>query len=256
MTPSTLLAYDAVLRFYHYETVLTPKAFQTALSALERAVELDPEYGLAWSMLGHLHADNYALGFCEIEAPLEKALMFAKKGVMLAPENQFAQDALSLVYFHRGDKEQFLKHVHKTISLNPNAPYIVGVAGWHLALYGEWECGLYLLNKGIKLNPLHPTWFNLVPYMDYYRRGDYKNALAEAMNFNFPTLYLDPMMRAAALGQMGKKSEARRALRELIRLVPDFIEQGRHLLSRYVKADSLIDQIFEGLLKAGSDNLT
>jgi TolB-like protein len=135
-TPATLMTYDAVLRFYHYETVLTPEAFVTALSALERAIELDPGYGLAWSMLGHLHADNFALGFCEIEAPLEKALEFAKKGLMIAPENQFAHDALSMVYFHRGDKDQFLKHVHETISLNPNAPYIVGVAGWHLALGG------------------------------------------------------------------------------------------------------------------------
>ena len=101
--PADLKAYDAILRFYHYETELTPEAFKKALAALEQATEIDPEYGLAWAMLGHLHADNYALGFCEIEAPLEKALTFAQKGVALAPENQFVRDALSLVYFHRGD---------------------------------------------------------------------------------------------------------------------------------------------------------
>ena len=60
-------------------------------------------------MLGHLHADNYALEFCKIEAPLEKAMYFAQKGVALDPENQFALDALTLVYFHRNDKELFLK---------------------------------------------------------------------------------------------------------------------------------------------------
>ena len=106
-SPADLKAYDAVLRFYHYETELTPEAFEKALAALEQAIEIDPEYGLAWAMLGHIHADNYALGFCEIEAPLEKALTFAQKGVALAPDNQFARDALTLVYFHRGDKELF-----------------------------------------------------------------------------------------------------------------------------------------------------
>jgi len=99
-------------------------------------------------MLGHLHADNYALGFCEIETTLEKALRFAQKGVALAPENQFARDALTLVHFHRGDKDLFLKHAEETISLNPNSPYIVGVAGWHMALYGEWDRGLTLLKRG------------------------------------------------------------------------------------------------------------
>jgi len=249
--PADLKAYDAILRFYHYETKLTPRAFEKALAALEQAIEIDPEYGLAWAMLGHLHADNYALGFCEIEAPLEKALTFARKGVALAPENQFARDALSLVYFHRGDKVFFLKHVEETIALNPNSPYVVGVAGWHMMLYGEWDRGLTLLKNGMKLNPYHPSWFHLAPYMDYYRRGEYENALAEALKFNFPELYLDPMMRAATLGQLGRQNEAKTAVGQLLKLAPDFATHGRTLISRYVKVDALIDKLIEGLRKAG-----
>jgi adenylate cyclase len=249
--PADLNAYDAILRFYRYETELTPEAFEKALSALERAVQIDPGYGLAWAMLGHLHADNYALEFCEIEAPLEKAMAFAQKGVALAPENQFTQDALSLVHFHRGDKALFMKHVEQTIALNPNSPYIVGVAGWHMMLYGEWDRGLTLLKKGMKLNPYHPSWFHLAPYMDYYRLGDYENAFAEALKFNYPELHLDPMMRAAALGQMGKHNNAKIAVEQLLKLRPDFSAHGRWLISRYVKVDALIDSIIEGLRKAG-----
>jgi adenylate cyclase len=249
--PVDLMAYDGILRFYHYETVLTPEAFQEALEALERAIGLDPEYGLACAMLGHLYADNYALGFSEIEAPLEKAMTFAQKGVALAPENQFVQDALSLVHFHRGDKELFLKHVEKTIALNPNSPYVVGVAGWHMALCGEWERGLTLLEKGMKLNPYHPGWFHLAPYMNDYRRGEYEDAFAEALKFNYPELFWDPVIRAAALGQMGRETEARAVVDELLNLVPDFATRGRRLISRYVKIDDLVDKIIEGLQKAG-----
>ena len=196
--PADLKAYDAVLRFYHYEIVMTPEAFEEAMEALERAIEIDPEYGLAWAMLGHLHADNHALGFCEIEAPLEKAMTYAQKGAALAPENQFAQDALSLVYFHRGDKELFLKQVEQTLALNPNSPYFVGVAGWHTMLLGEWERGLALMEKGMKLNPYHPSWFHLATFMDYYHREEYENAFTEALKFNCPELFWDPLMRAAA----------------------------------------------------------
>jgi adenylate cyclase len=249
--PADLRAYDAILRFYHYETELTPEAFKKALAALEQAIEIDPEYGLAWAMLGHLHADNYALGFCEIEAPLEKALTFAQKGVALAPENQFTRDALSLIYFHRDDKELFLQHVEQTIALNPNSPYIVGVAGWHMALYGEWDRGLKLLKKGIKLNPYHPSWFHLAPFMDYYRRGEYENALAEALKFAYPELFWDPVMRAATLGQLGRQNEAKTAVSQLLKLESDFATRGRRLISRYVKVDALIDRIIEGLRKAG-----
>jgi adenylate cyclase len=249
--PADLKAYDAVLRFYHYESKLTPGAFKNALGALEQAIEIDPEYGMAWAMLGHLHADNYAMGFSEIDAPLEKALICAQKGAALAPKNQFVRDALTLVYFHRGDKEIFLQQVAETIALNPNSPYIVGVAGWHMMLYGEWDRGLALLKKGMKLNPYYPTWFHLAPYMDYYRRDEYENALAEALKFNFPELYLDPVMRAAALGQLGRRDEAKNAASQLLMMVPDFASRGRAMIGRYVKVDSLADKVIEGLRKAG-----
>ena len=243
------------MRFYHYETVLTPEAFNQALAALKQATEIDPGYGLAWAMLGHLHADNHALGFCEIDATLEKALTFAQKGVALEPENQFAQDALTLVHFHRGDKASFLKHVHKTIALNPNAPYIIGVAGWHMALFGEWDRGLVLLKKGMKLNPYYPTWFHLAPFMNYYRRGEYEKAYVEAQKFNFPELFWDPLMRSVALEQIGRDGEAKSALAELLILEPDFAVKGRKLIGGYVKVDDLIDKIIEGLQKAGLGDL-
>jgi adenylate cyclase len=254
-SPTELKAYDAILRFYHYETVLTASAFAKALAALEQAIDIDPEYGLAWAMLGHLHADNHALGFCEIEAPLEKALTFAQKGVALEPHNQFARDALTLVYFHQGNKDHFLQHAEETLVLNPNSPYVVGVAGWHMALFGEWDRGLALLKKGMKLNPYHPSWFHLAPYMDYYFRGEYEKAFSEALKFNFSGLYLDPVMRAAALSQLGRQKEAQTAIRELRKLEPDFATRGRWLIRRYVKVDDLVHKIIEGLQKAGLADL-
>ncbi len=249
--PSTLKSYDAVLKFYHYETMLTKESFIQAFEALEEAVRLDPDYGLSWAMLGHLHADNYALGFLEIDALLDKALVCAQKGVTLDQDNQFVQDAITLVYFHRGDKAFFLESVSKTIALNPNAPYIVGVAGWHLCLFGEWERGRKLLAKGMVLNPYHPTWFHLALFMDYYRQGDYENALTEALKFNFPDLFFDPLMRAAALGKLGREHKARKAVEELLELMPDFRSQGRKLIGRYVKVPEVIDQVIEGLILAG-----
>ena len=249
--PAELMAYDAVLRFYQYETELTPEAFGKALAALEQAVEIDPDYGLVWAMLGHLHADNYALEFCKIEAPLDKALTYARKGVALEPQNQFAQDALALVYFHQGNEALFLEHAEKAIGLNPNAPYIIAVAGWHMALCGLWDRGLVLLKKGMRLNPYHPSWFHLAPYMYCYHRKEYENAYAEALKFNYPELFWDPLLRAAALCQMGRASEAKTAVGELLKLIPDFANSGPRLIGRYVKVDGLVDRIMAGLQKAG-----
>jgi adenylate cyclase len=59
------------------------------------------------------------------------------------------------------------------------------------------------------------------------------------------------MMRAAALGRLGRQDEARTAVGEMLKLTPDFASRGRWLIGRYVKVDDLIDTIIEGLRKAG-----
>jgi adenylate cyclase len=103
----------------------------------------------------------------------------------------------------------------------------------------------------MKLNPYHPSWFHLATYMDSYRREEYENAFTEALKFNCPDLFWDPLMRAAALGQMGRAHEARTAVGELLKLEPDFATRGRRLISYYVKVDDLVNRIIQGLRKAG-----
>jgi hypothetical protein len=58
-------------------------------------------------------------------------------------------------------------------------------------------------------------------------------------------------MRAAALSQLGRQTQAKTAIKELRKLEPDFAVRGRWLISRYVKVDELVDTIIEGLRKAG-----
>ena len=255
-SPADLKAYDAILRFYQYETELTPEAFEKALAALEQAIEIDPEYGLAWAMLGHIHADNFALGFCEIEAPLEKALTFAQKGVATGTGQSVCPGCPHAGIFSPGDKELFpATRLNKALHSTPTPHTSSGVAGWHMALYGEWDRGLTLLKKGMKLNPYHPSWFHLAPFMDAYRRGEYENALAEALKFNYPELFWDPVMRAAAFGRLGRQSQAKTAVGQLLKLEPDFATRGRLLIGRYVKVDDLVDGIIDGLRKAGLADL-
>jgi hypothetical protein len=79
--------------------------------------------------------------------------------------------------------------------------------------------------------------------------------LAEALKFNYPELFWDPLVRAVALGRLGRQSEAKTALGQLLTLVPDFSTQGRLLISRYVKVDDLVDGIIDGLRKAGLADL-
>ena len=173
----------------------------------------------------------------------------AQKGISLIPENQFAHDALALVYFHLNDKQRFLEHANKAISLNPNAPYIIGVTGWHLILFGEWEKGLKLLRKGVKLNPLYPSWFHLAFFIWQYHHGNFEEALSEARKFNFPELFWDQVMRAIALVRLNREQEACSALEELNVRHPQFRQSMRQLITNYVKVPDIVDSIVNDLMK-------
>ncbi len=249
--PESLETYEAILRFYHHVTIMSPQTFAETLTVLEQAVTRDPESGLAWSMLSFLYGQSYSLQLGPTDSPLERALLSAQKGAALEPENQMARAALAHVHFFRNARKQFLSEAEIALALNPNAPAPIGFLGWLLALYGEWERGLAILKKGMELNPHYPGWFHMAPFFSLYLQKLYEQAYQEAQQFHMPQLFWDPLLRAAALGRLGREPEAAQVVAELLRLRPDFSTAGRFLLSCYVKSDYLADAMLDGLRQAG-----
>ncbi|MGD0826910.1 MAG: hypothetical protein ABSA09_02340 [Desulfobaccales bacterium] len=249
--PASLDTYEAFLRFYHHVNVLTTESFEETLRVLEQAVTREPECGLVWSLLAHLYVMNYTLQFAPLETPLEKALIFAKKAVSLDPQNQQVRATMANLHFRYNERDLFLQEAEKALALNPNSPFLIGYLGWLLALYGEWDRGLAILGKGIELNPHYPGWFHLAPYFYFYRQGRYMEALQEAQQFQMPQLFWDPLLRAAALGQLVREREADQAVAELLQLKQDFPTKGPFLIGCYVKFKDLADALLDGLRLAG-----
>jgi adenylate cyclase len=249
--PESLETYEAFLRFYHHVTIMSPQTFSETLSVMEQAVREDPESGLAWGFLAFLCGQSYSLQFAPMESPLEQALVAAKKGAVLEPENQLTRTALAHVYFFRNERELFLSEAEIALALNPNAPAFIGFLGWLLALFGEWERGLAILKKGRELNPHYPGWFHMAPFFYLYLQRRFEEAYQETLAFQMPQLFWDPLLRAAASGRLGREQEGAQALAELLRLRPDFPSAGRFLISCYAKFSHLIDGLLDGLRLAG-----
>ena len=71
------------------------------------------------------------------------------------------------------------------------------------------------------------------------------------VEINSPLFYIDPLSRAAVLGQLGRITKANAALQELLSLVPDFIKTGRKQLRIVVFSEEHVEMLWDGLLKAG-----
>jgi adenylate cyclase len=182
---------------------------------------------------------------------VEKAPGFITKGVALDPQNQTVRACMALLQFFLNERDLFLLEAEKALALNPQSPFLSGYLGWLLALYGEWDRGLALLGKGMELNPHCPGWFHMAPYFNFYRQGRYPEALQEAHQFQMPQFFWDPLLRAAALGQLGRNQEAAQAMAELLALKPDFPPQARFLIGCFAKSPDQVEGLLDGLRLAG-----
>jgi len=108
-----------------------------------------------------------------------------------------------------------------------------------------------MLGRLMKQNPYYPTWMHLAPYLDNYRKGEFEAALVHAKKFNIPDLAWDPILRAAALAQVGLADQAIAAVNELTTNFPDAATDPAHYLRGYVFIDELVDEVVDGLRKAG-----
>jgi adenylate cyclase len=251
--PSALKTYEAVLRYYEYDQTLTIDSFSRALASLDHAAEVEPICGQVWTLLGRLHGSAYSLGFPGFETALEKALAFAERGVRLNPHDQRARAVLAFVRMLRNELPAARKELESALALNPNSLIILDGIGYLMTLLGDWERGPTLIRKIIRLNPFYNPVVHYALWVNWIRQAEYEQAYLETLNYNTPSLFWEPLAKAATLGLLGRSEEGKRAAEELLRLKPDFPTRGRVLIGHYIKFAEVFDCVIEGLRSVGVD---
>ena len=253
--PTDLETYDAIFRFYYYQTQLTPETYMFAFTALEQAVKRDPDCGIAAAMLASMYINSFALDSIGSEHALDMAGELVRRAVSTDPANQLVRIISAVFYFHFDNRELFYREIKKALALNPNSSLRIGSIGQFLALYGDWEKGKKLIDKAMSGNINYPNWYHGTTTLYYYRQSDYTLAYKEAIQYDLPNLFWGPMLRAACLGQLQRREEVEQHITHLLELKPDFKEKARMLIQRYVKEDALVEHIIEGLQKAGLETI-
>jgi adenylate cyclase len=249
--PAELSTYEALLRYHHYQLVMTPEAREEALGALRQATEREPDYGPAWSGLATLHAHGYIFDLPGIDAPLDRATEYAQRGVALEPTSQLAHTILAYVFLLCGEMDLFSQEAETALTLNPHSPNYIGTLGYLYVYAGEFERGVALVEEAIRLNPCHPKWFHHALCAAHFARGDYEDAYRIVSKAGFQVGFWDAIIRTAALGHLGRLAEAAACARELLELVPDFERRARIIVRRGTSSDAVVEKAIDGLRKAG-----
>jgi tetratricopeptide (TPR) repeat protein len=125
----------------------------------------------------------------------------------------FCVVSLAQALFFCKEFDVFRDAAERAIALNPMDGSTVEYLGHLIAFSGDWERGCDLAERARQLNPNHPGWYWAVPFLDAYRKGDYRNARAFILKGNQPGHFFMQALIAAVQGQLGEREAADKALR-------------------------------------------
>jgi pentatricopeptide repeat protein len=242
--------YEALLRSFGYNERFTPEDLAEVRACLEQAVQQAPNNAECWAMLSLMYANEYGHWDNATPDSLDRSLRAARKAVEAAPLHSLPYYALAQALYFTKEFAAFRVAADRAISLNPMDGATAAFMGMLIAYSGDWERGCALSDKGCQLNPNHPGWYCYPAWHDSYRKKDYRKALDLAFQLNAPQNYYTHAVLAMCYAQLGRVEEARKALRDMLSLKPNYAEVARELHGRWIQPD-LVEQLMDGLRKAG-----
>ena len=249
-TPEELSPYEAVLRSFGYFERVTAEELAAARSSLELAVRKAPAYADAWAMLALLCVQEHAQGFNLQADPLTSGVTAARRAVEAAPSNHLAYFSLAQALFFQKEFQAFRNAAERAVALIPIDGNSIAFLGELLTYAGDSERGMVLAERAKQLNPHHPGWYWYADFYNSYRQGDYRGALSFALKANLPGHWGMRAAMAAAYGQLGEHNAAGKALRDLLKLRPDFANTIRKDVEKWWEPD-YGKHFIDGLRKAG-----
>ena len=226
-----------------------------AQSLCEKSIELDDSMSLAYSLLAKI-CEWELLQFTtdDSKKTLDEMLTYAKKAEELDSKNPIAVYGIARHYFFSGKFDQSKFYSERAVQLNPSFPDAQNILGQSLVHSGKFAESEKHFRKAIELNPLDP---NAILYKDglFFAQmglGNYEIAysLIEECISQFSKAGCYKGFRAAVLGYLDKKSEAKNALDVYLSLRPNLKTKDDYK-KIFVPNSSLADILIDGLCMAG-----
>jgi len=224
--PDSLHAYELVLQAQADVFSGMPEPSSRALGLLDRALAHEPDYALAHAYAAMCHHNRFLRGGLD-QAEREASIAHARAAMANGRD-----DALALTFagFSMGmdahDRAAAFAAFDAALAISPSSAltYILGsvVLGWS----GQAERAIEWGEKGLRLSPFDAwafaAWHSMV--LGQFTSGRFDEAAAaatRAVQAN-PAHSISYMLQAAALAELGKIDDARKAAATVMRLQPNF----------------------------------
>ena len=186
-TPS-LEAYDLYLRALYLRTRLSPDALRQAVDLLDRAIELAPDFALAYAAKASVIGPRIYFRYLPREEGIREMRIAVARALELDPNLGEAHLALGILkLFYEWDWPSGERALRQAVRLNPNDPHAWHNMANYLDVVGRYEEAVDARLRGVALDPLDPR-LRMILGVDYTVLGKLDDALVQYEH----ALRLDP----------------------------------------------------------------
>ncbi len=156
-TTENLVAYDYLLRGKDHHHRRTREDNALALKMLDKAIELDPHFALAYAWKACTLGQAAARGYREWNEELsQESLTLAEKSRDLDEDESECHRILCELHLFQLRFDQAEIHHERALSLNPNDPRIVAQRGQLMTWLGQADEGVAWIELARRLDPYPP----------------------------------------------------------------------------------------------------
>jgi adenylate cyclase len=231
-----LTAYDLYLRALPHLRAWAREANMQAIALLEKAVERDPEYGLALASLALCHSQNISSGWTE-DATIERerTRVWARRALETAPDDPSTATSAAGALLNIGEDPNVLRDlVDGALGRNPSHAFAWLWSGWIRTVSGEPDLAIEHFEMSLRLDPrstrraFHLTGIGICHF--FRRRFEQAAANLGASFRELPSYPLTMWFLTSCYAQMGRLDEARAfAARNTIRAGGPWLAIGQML---------------------------
>jgi len=193
---------------------------------LERAIELDPDFPEAYSLLAWRYLALWLWRFADDpDATLKRAREAALKAMALDPNDYRSHWALGQIALVGDQDHDFaLAEYERAIALNPNQADVIAMMAVVRTNMGRAEEAVAWIEKAMRLNPRHPVWYDWNASFAYVMARDYEKAIIAAKKTLavYPKQLSARRLLIAAYVETGRMEDAKKVAQEILEIDPGF----------------------------------
>ena len=205
--PNNLEAYDLCVRSRKLWWQ-TKAANEEAMSLLQRAISLDPNYAEAHWRLAMIQFDRW-VQFSENQEPNRRnAVNSAQRAVELDPNDSSARWVLGYILIYERRWDEANAEYEASFSLNPSDADALAMMADFKVFTGLPEEAVEFVARALRLNPRPPGWYYWMLGQAQIANGQYENAVA-TLRREETYRTVSRRILAVALALLGRTQEAR-----------------------------------------------